>query len=212
MHLSKVSDILSWRWTFLVDIFFAVIYFRLFRFSPIFSHLSTLCHFNSGEGDSRSRIMVPPGVGVLILQFYLLLLKYHLSLSLHILKREDILILHCVIRCRPENSFLYGCWVLPFARMITIGLLVLVTCNLMGASVSYAILFMPFEYVWTEATRACVFFIVLDGLRGDRWVLAKLYLMMLPYDTLKASHVSTRTYFMWWGWNLMVTSFSIHLD
>ena len=61
---------------------------------------------------------------------------------------------------------------------------------------SSAILVIPFEEVWTEATHACVFGISLGGLRGGRLFLAKLSLMMLPDDTVKASHVSTRTEFM----------------
>ena len=89
--------------------------------------------------------------------------------------------------------FLGGYLLLPLARIITIGLLVLVTCNLIGANVSYVILCMPFEDVSTEATHTCVFIIMLVGLRGSRLVLVKLFLMMLPDDTAKASHVSTRT-------------------
>ena len=48
-----------------------------------------------------------------------------------------------------------------------------------------------------EATHACVLFFVLGGLRGVIRVLAKLSLMFLPDDTMKASHVSTRKDFMW---------------
>ena len=77
--------------------------------------------------------------------------------------------------------------------MITIVSLVLVTCNLIGASVSYAILFMPFEEVWTKDTHDFVFVIILGGLRGSRLIIAELYLMMLPDNTVKAYHVSTRT-------------------
>ena len=58
---------------------------------------------------------------------------------------------------------------------------------------------MPFEEVWKEATHACVFFIMLGVLRGGRLVLSKLSLIMFPDDTMKDSHVSTRTYFMWLG-------------
>ena len=90
-----------------------------------------------------------------------------------------------------RRMFLDGCWVLPFAWMITIGLLVLVLSNWIGASVSSEILLMPFEDVWIEATYVCVFVFVLGGLRGSRWFLAKLSLMMFPYDTVKAYHVST---------------------
>ena len=78
--------------------------FRLLRFSYIFIHLSTLCHFNSGEVDPQCWIRVPPGVGVLIFQFYLPLLKCHNSLSLHLLKKEDSLLSHCVISCHLENN------------------------------------------------------------------------------------------------------------
>ena len=53
-----------------------------------------------------------------------------------------------------------------------------------------------FQDVWTEATHASVFVIMLGVLRGSRQVLAKLSLMMLPDDTVKAPHVSTRTEFM----------------
>ena len=41
------------------------------------------------------------------------------------------------------------------------------------------------------------FFFVLVGLREGSRVLAKLYLMIFPYDTVKASRVSIRTEFMW---------------
>ena len=64
--------------------------------------------------------------------------------------------------------FLNGFGVLPFARMITIGSLVFFTCKLIGASVSSEIRLMNFEDVWTEATHACVFVIMLGGLRGSR--------------------------------------------
>ena len=78
--------------------------FCLLLFSPIIVHLFMLCHFNSGEVDSWCWIRVPPGDGVLILQFYLPLLKYHHKSSLHLLYREDSLISHFVIRCRSEKS------------------------------------------------------------------------------------------------------------
>ena len=78
--------------------------FHLFHFSPIRSHMYTLCHFNSCELNSRSWIRVPTGVGVLICQFWLPLLNYHHSLSLHLLKREDSSIFHCVIHCLPEKN------------------------------------------------------------------------------------------------------------
>ena len=78
--------------------------FRLFYCSPIHIHLSILCHFNSGELDSWSWIRVPPSVGVLICHFYLLLLQYNHSFSLHLLKREDSSLSHCVIWCCPEKN------------------------------------------------------------------------------------------------------------
>ena len=50
--------------------------------------------------------------------------------------------------------------------MITIGSLVLVVINLIIASVFSAILLVPFEYVWVEASHDCVFVIMLGGLMG----------------------------------------------
>ena len=96
-----------------------------------------------------------------------------------------------------RRTFLDGCLVLPFTRITTIGLLVLFISNLICAHVSSAIWLMPFEYFWIEATYACIFFIMLVGLRGSRWVLYKPSLMMLPADTLKASHASTKSEVMW---------------
>ena len=102
-----------------------------------------------------------------------------------------------------RRMFLGGCWVLPFARRITTGSLVLVVSTLTGASVSSAIWLMPFEDVWVEATHACVFVFMLGGLSGSRWVLAKsvpdivarLYSEGLPYfnqDRVHASRLKTR--------------------
>ena len=69
-------------------------------------------------------------------------------------------------------------------------MLVLVVINLIGASVSSVIWLMYFEDVWMEATHACVFVIMLGGLRWVRLVLAKLSLVVLPADTVNSSHVS----------------------
>ena len=71
--------------------------FRLFLFSPIISHLSKLFHFNSGEVYPQTQIKVPPCGGVLIYQFYLLLLKCHHKSILHIVNREDSSLSHRVI-------------------------------------------------------------------------------------------------------------------
>ena len=78
--------------------------FRLFNFFPILSHLSTLCHFNSGELYPKIWIVVPPVVGVLIWKFYLVIFKYHHSFYLHLMKKEDSLLSHCVICCCPEKN------------------------------------------------------------------------------------------------------------
>ena len=93
--------------------------------------------------------------------------------------------------------FLDSCLIIPSAWMITIWSLVLVVRNLIGESVSSAILLMTFEDISMEAIHACVFFIMLSGLRNSRRVLAHLSLMMLPSDTMKASNVSTRTELIW---------------
>ena len=59
-------------------------------------------------------------------------------------------------------------------------------------------------------TCLCIF-IMLGWMKGSRLVLSNVSLMMLPADTVKDSHVSTRTEFMWWRWNLVVPYFSIHI-
>ena len=72
-----------------------------------------------------------------------------------------------------RRMFLDGYWVIPFARIITMGSFVLVVSNFIVASVSSAIWLMHFEDVWMEATHACVFVIMLGGLRGGWRVLSK---------------------------------------
>ena len=64
--------------------------------------------------------------------------------------------------------FLDACLVLPFSQMITIWYLFLVVSDLICHSASYSILLMPFEDVWMEDTYACVFVIMLGGLRVSR--------------------------------------------
>ena len=54
----------------------------------------------------------------------------------------------------------------------------LVISNLIGASVSSAILLMTFEEFWTEATHACVFVIMLVGIRGEYMSFSE----AVPYD------------------------------
>ena len=71
---------------------------------PIITHLSKLWHFSSGEVDPQIWIRVPPGGGFLIWYFYLLFIKYHNKLSLHLLKREEIFLLHCVIHCWRDKN------------------------------------------------------------------------------------------------------------
>ena len=103
MHVSKASYILIWRWTFIVAIFFAVKFF-ISSFSLLFASTCLHCaNSTSVRKIYRSRIRIPPNGGVLIFQYYLLLLKYHHKLSLNILKMEDSSLLHRVIRYRPEN-------------------------------------------------------------------------------------------------------------
>ena len=61
-----------------------------------------------------------------------------------------------------------------------------------------------------EAAHAWLFVVNLVGLRGDSFVLENLSLMMFPDDTLKASHASTKTDFMWQGKNYFGPYFNIH--
>ena len=44
-----------------------------------------------------------------------------------------------------------------------------------------------------EAAYAWIFIVELGGLRGGGFVFSNMYLMMLPADTLKAYHASTKT-------------------
>ena len=96
--------------------------------------------------------------------------------------------------------FLDNCFV-PFARRTTIGLSFLVTCNSIGPTVKCDILFISSylaqEDTFMEAAHAWVFVVKLGGLRGGSFFFAKLSLMMLSADILKASHASTKTEFMW---------------
>ena len=62
--------------------------------------------------------------------------------------------------------------------MVTIGSLVLVTCNLIGASMSSSIWYMPFEEVWAETTHACVFFYHVGWAKGELTSLGEAF----PYD------------------------------
>ena len=102
--------------------------------------------------------------------------------------------------------FLDDCCV-NFARRTTIGSSVLVTCNLIGATVWSDVLFiysaLDPEDTWMEAAHAWVFVVKLGGLRGGSFVFKNLSLMVLPADILKASHDSTKTDFMWWGENVL---------
>ena len=148
---------------------------------------------NSGEVDYQCWIRVPTGGGVLIFQFTFFCLSIIIN-YLFIYWRGGIFCF-CTVSYNAawRRIFLDGCWVIKLARMITIGSLVLVTWNLIGASVSSTIWLMTFEDVWMENTHACVFVIMLWGLRGSIRVLSNLSLMMFPADTVKAYHVSTRT-------------------
>ena len=144
--------------------------FRLFRFSPICSHMSTLCHFNSGEVYSWSWIGVPPGVCVLICQFYLPLIKYHQSFSLRLLKREDSSLLHCVIRFRLENNV--SLWLLSTNLLLDDHYRFVGPCHLQFIRCE-CVFCNLIDAFWRGLdggyTCLCVC-IMLSGLRGGRWV------------------------------------------
>ena len=78
---------------------------------------------------------------------------------------------------------------------------VLVTCTSIFATVWRDILLiysaLDPEDTWIEAAHAWVFVVKSGELRGISFVFLKLSLMMLLDETLKASHASTKTDFMW---------------
>ena len=166
--------------------------FCLFLFYPILIRLSILCHFNSGELDSQSRIRFPPGDDVLIWQFCLLLLKYHHKFSLNILKRKGSSISQCFICCCPERNV--SRWFSSATLHSDDHHRVVGTCC--KQINRYKCVFLNLiDNFWRflEDTHACVFVIFLVWLRDSRLVLEKLSLMMFPDDTLKYYHVSTKT-------------------
>ena len=90
---------------------------------------------------------------------------------------------------------------LPFAQRKIIGSSVLVTFTSICATVRCDILLVYSslyqEDTCMEAAHAWVFVVKSVGLRGGSFYSAKLYLMMLPADILKAYHDSTKTEFVW---------------
>ena len=74
--------------------------------------------------------------------------------------------------------------------MTTIGSSVLISCTLIGPMVWCAIALMSStlapEENRMEATHACVLVVKSGGPRGGSFDLTKLYLMIIPEDTLKA--------------------------
>ena len=186
--------------------------FLLLFFYIILCHLSTLWNFNSCEIDYLSRIRFPPGGGVY--QFYyfsLFFLSTIINYFLIFWRERTVSFRTVSYDASRIRMFIDGCRVLPFVQRMAILALVLVVSNWIGAGVSSAIWLMPFEYVWMGDTHACVILFMLGGLRGGRIFLVLLSLMMFPYDTLNYFRVSNRTYFTFWGWNLEVPYFSIHL-
>ena len=163
--------------------------FLLSLFSSIFIHLSTLWHFHSGELHSQSLIRVLTGGGVPICKFYPILLQYHHKFSIRLLKREGISLLHCVIHCRLKNNVsisLLNTTLRSDDNHRVVGLCrkqlnrcKCVFCNLIDSfwiclDGGYTCLCICYHVGWAE---------------GSRWVFEKLSLMMLPADTVKASHV-----------------------
>ena len=189
MHLSKSSELLSWKWTFLVAVLFAVIFFASY-FSLLFAatclYCATLTAVRYITKFEWGFILVLASSFISFTFFCLIIIIVSLFISW-----RDRIVLFCNVSYAAAWRIIFfgDCWVLPFARIITIGLLGLVTCNSIGASVSYVILSMPFGDVWTEAKHAYAFVIMLGGPRGSRWVLAKISLVMFPDDTVKYSHV-----------------------
>ena len=76
-----------------------------------------------------------------------------------------------------------------------------VTCNLIGATIWRDILLiysaLAPEDNWIDAAHAWVFVVNTGGLRVSITIFENLSLTMLPSDTLKATHESTKMEFMW---------------
>ena len=98
----------------------------------------------------------------------------------------------------------------------TIGSLVLISCTSICATVWRDILFISWvlglEDTWTEAENAWVFVVNLVGMMGSSFVFTNISLMMFPADTLKMSHDSTKTEFMWQGKNFFYHTSSFTLN
>ena len=102
-HLIKTSDWFFWRQTFLAAIFSSVSFFRLFLFSPILIHQSTVLYFSSGEVDSQNRWRIIPG-GYIIFQSHLILLQYLHIFSPHFFNWGDGSFSHSVICYISEGN------------------------------------------------------------------------------------------------------------
>ena len=197
MHLSRVSDTLSWIWTFLVAVFFSVTFFAS-SFSLLFSanclHCDRLTSVRHIPKVESWFLLVAASSFSSFIFFWLSIIINYLFISWRVMTVRFRTASYASDRRRIS---LYCCWMLPFAWMVTIGLLVLVVSNLIGASVSFEILLVPFEYFWMEATHDCIFVIMLGGIRGGRWILANLSLMMFLADSVKVYHeVSTSPLFV----------------
>ena len=112
-----------------------------------------------------------------------------------------------------RTVFLDDFWLL-FAWTTTIVSSVLVSCTSLGATLWRDILLISSsfysEYTWAEASNPRAFVVKLGGLRGGSFVFKKNSLMMVPDETLKASHASTKMEFMSWGNIFILPYFSIH--
>ena len=73
-------------------------------------------------------------------------------------------------------------------------------CTLIGETVRRDILLiyssLDPEDTWIHSSHAWVSVVKLEGMRGDRFVLTKLYLIVFPDYSLKAFHASTKMKFM----------------
>ena len=166
MHLSKASFLLSWRWDFLLAVFFAV----TFHASFFFLLLSATCLHCAILRAVRYIPKVESGFLLVAASSFSSFTFLYLSIiinSLFISWIERKFRFYTVPYAAVQRRMFLDCsWILSFALITTIGLLVLVVINLIGASVSSVILLIPFEDVWMEAIHACVFVIMLGALRG----------------------------------------------
>ena len=189
-HLWKASYRFCWRCRFRLAILFSVSFFASY-FSCLLSATSIYC---ATLALVRYIPVLKSGFLVEVSPFTNLTF-FLFSIVMHYLFISwigmTVLFLAALYASSWRIMFLDD-FCVPFDQRTTIGSSVLVTCNLIGATVWLYIFFISSalypEDNWMEAENYWVFFVKLIGIRGGRFFFSNMSLMMLPADNLKASH------------------------